>query len=145
MQVFSVPATIRWSDLDPNFHVRHSVYYDWGAYCRIAFLTEQGLTPALMQQQHFGPIIFREECVFKKEIHFGDAVTIKLFLQKHSTDYRKWTMLHEICTNDTTLAASLTIDGAWMNTALRKITVPPTAFLQAFDAIPKTGDFSISG
>ena len=68
MPIFELPLQIRWSDLDPNFHLRHSVYYDWAAMCRMEFLTRNGLTPALMQQMQFGPIIFREEAVFRKEI-----------------------------------------------------------------------------
>ena len=27
---YTKPVEIRWSDLDPNFHLRHSVYYDYG-------------------------------------------------------------------------------------------------------------------
>ena len=45
---------VRWSDLDPNFHVVHSKYYDFGAYCRMAFLIENGLSPITMQQQKMG-------------------------------------------------------------------------------------------
>ncbi len=137
-------AEIRWSDLDPNFHLRHSVYYDFGAFCRIRFMMDYGITPVVMQQHHIGPIIFREECVFKREVKFGDAVEIHLFLDKHSADYRKWTMVHHIITNGDTLAAILTIDGAWMNTRERKITVPPDFFKTGFEAIPKTEGFKIT-
>lgn len=38
MEKFIQEIQLRWSDLDPNFHLRHSVYYDWGAFCRIEFL-----------------------------------------------------------------------------------------------------------
>ncbi len=60
-------AEMRWSDLDPNFHLRHSVYYDFGAYCRICFLFDNGVTDKLMKELEIGPILFREECVFKRE------------------------------------------------------------------------------
>jgi acyl-CoA thioesterase FadM len=33
--IFSKQLSFRWSDLDPNFHVRHSAYYDFGAQHRI--------------------------------------------------------------------------------------------------------------
>jgi acyl-CoA thioester hydrolase len=82
MKDFTTSLEVRWSDLDPNFHLRHSVYYDWGAYCRIKFLNQYGLTPQLMQQVHFGPILFREECIFKKEIRLEDKVSIDLSLLK---------------------------------------------------------------
>ena len=65
---------LRWSDLDPNFHLRHSVYYDWGVVCRVEFLDKYDLNAATMQRLHIGPILFREECVFRKEIRSGDKI-----------------------------------------------------------------------
>ncbi len=134
---------IRWADLDPNFHVLHSKYYDFGAYCRMSFFTEHGITVSLMQEYHIGPIIFREECLFKKEIKFGDDISVNLLLDKVSEDYRKWTLQHELWKNGDTLAALLTIDGSWMDTVLRKVTVPPERFIQCFKAIPKTAGFQV--
>ena len=145
MNSFIKKIEIRWADLDPNFHVLHSKYYDFGAYSRMSFLTENGITVPLMQQYHIGPIILREECLFKKEIKFGDDITVSLLLDKVSKDQRRWTMQHELWKNGNTLAAFLTIDGAWMNTQLRKMAVPPEIFRQGFDAIPKSPGFQITG
>jgi acyl-CoA thioester hydrolase len=134
-------VAIRWSDLDPNFHLRHSVYYDLGAYSRISFINDMGITPATMIQYHIGPIIFREECLFKKEIKFGDEISISLLLDKLSADHRKWTMQHELFVNGDTLAATITVDGAWMDTLARKIIAPPELFRTGIASIPKTGSF----
>ena len=144
MDSYTKKIEIRWSDLDPNFHLRHSVYYDFGAYCRICFLSDAGATPAVMMQQQIGPIIFREEAVFKKEIYFGDTVHINILLDKCNADYSRWTMKHEIYTNNNLLSAIITIDGAWMNTHLRKLAKPGELFAAALELIPKTSDFSIT-
>jgi acyl-CoA thioester hydrolase len=141
MEQYIKKVEIRWSDMDPNFHLRHSVYYDMGAYCRISFMNEHGITPELMQQQHIGPIIFREECVFRKEIKFGDAVSINLKLEKCKADFTRWTMAHEIFINETTLAATITVDGAWIDTEKRKLATPPDFFKDSFGKIPKTANF----
>src|ERR1044072_9446600 len=101
---------IRWSDLDPNFHLRHSVYYDFGAYCRICFLFDNGIGDSVLKAHAIGPILFREECIFKKEIVFGDEHRISLKLKSVSANFRKFTMVHEIYKNDNKLAAVLTID-----------------------------------
>jgi acyl-CoA thioester hydrolase len=144
MNEFSKPVQVRWSDLDPNFHLRHSVYYDWAAMCRIDYLHEKGLTPVLMQQLHFGPIIFREECVFRKEIKYGDTVTINLRLVKGRKDYSRWTILHEIRKNDDTLCAVVTIDGAWLNVIERKLFIPPQEVVHVFQQMPLGDDFQWS-
>lgn len=141
MKSFSAKSTIRWSDLDPNFHVLHSRYYDFGAYCRMAFLVENGLTAALMQEQHIGPILFREECFFKKEIKFGDEISINLKLSKITADYSRWSMEHEIWKNEETLAAIINIDAAWMDTQKRKLTIPPGIIVDIFNVIPKSDNF----
>ncbi|MFN8244595.1 MAG: acyl-CoA thioesterase [Ferruginibacter sp.] len=144
MQEYFKIIEIRWADLDPNFHVLHSRYYDFGAYCRMSFLTENGISAEKMQEYHIGPIIFREECLFKKEIKFGDEVKVTLRLDKVTENYRKWTMVHELYINGGTLAALITVDGAWMNTQLRKTAVPPADFAAAFDLIPHTPGFTAS-
>jgi acyl-CoA thioester hydrolase len=137
MESYAKKIEIRWSDIDPNFHLRHSVYYDFGAFVRISFLAEHGLTTAHMQEHHIGPILFREECVFKREIHFNDAVSINVKLLHATPDMSRWTMVHEIWKNENILSAILTIDGAWIDTQLRKLAVPPDSFREVFEKIPK--------
>jgi len=138
---YSKPIEIRWSDLDPNFHVRHSVYYDFGAYIRMCFLTEKGLTPTVLVQHHLGPILFREECLFKREISFGDKVTIDVVLKKASKNYSRWTMQHHVYKDNETVSAIITIDGAWIDTERRKLTVPSELVTPVFEQLPRVEDF----
>lgn len=141
MNTYSKKVEIRWSDIDPNFHLRHSAYYDFGAFVRISFMTENGLTPFIMQQQHIGPILFREECVFKREIHFHDSVEIDLHMVKSTPDMSRWTMVHQVWKDTDTLSAIITIDGAWINTEIRKLAVPPESFKKIFEEIPRADNF----
>ena len=136
MSVFVMPLQIRWSDLDPNFHLRHSVYYDWAALCRIEYLLRHGITPALMQRLQFGPIIFREEAVFRKEIKFGDALQIDLRLVKGRRDFSRWTIAHTIQKGDGTPCATVTIDGAWLHVVERKLFTPPEEVASVFRGMP---------
>jgi acyl-CoA thioester hydrolase len=142
MQQYSKKLEIRWADLDPNFHVLHSKYYDFGAYCRMAFLTEHGITPAVMSENSIGPILFREECIFKREIKFGDELEVFLKLSKCNEDSSRWSMVHELWINGNTLAALITVDGAWLNTNLRKLAIPPDIFKIGLSQIPKTDNFN---
>jgi len=141
MEKYITNTEVRWSDLDPNFHLRHSVYYDYGAYCRICFLTENGLTTAVMQELHFGPILFREEAVFRREIKMADKISIDLEVTKSRRDFSRWSIRHQIFKNETTLAAIINIDGAWLNTVERKLLTPPEQIIQVFDKMPKAEGF----
>ncbi|HWR32371.1 MAG TPA: acyl-CoA thioesterase [Chitinophagaceae bacterium] len=141
MEPFILPLQIRWADIDSNVHVRHSVYYDWATMCRLIFLEKYGLTAAMMQRLQFGPVIFREECVFRKEIKHGDEVAINLKLVKGRRDYSRWTIVHEIKKNEDTLCAIVSIDGAWMNVAERKLFIPPAEVTQVFQQMPLDESF----
>jgi len=141
MNEFNRSIQIRWSDLDPNFHLRHSVYYDWGAFCRIEFLNEHGLTAEVMQQLRFGPILFREECIFRKEIKLGDEVKIDLSLTRSRKDFSRWSIQHQITKNGDILCAVLTVDGAWINVVERKLASPPEQVHQVFSKMPASQNF----
>lgn len=139
---FNKHLSIRWADLDPNFHLRHSVYYDFGAQHRIEILHGLGLTLEIMKEQHFGPVIFREECIFKREIRLNDHVIISAKLSKLSADSSRWTIKHEFLSINQKLLAILTVDGAWMDTILRKLVSPTPAIVkEVFDTMPKTSTF----
>jgi acyl-CoA thioester hydrolase len=141
MDKFIIDIQLRWSDLDPNFHLRHSVYYDWGALSRIEFLNKYDLTVEAMQRLHIGPILFREECVFKREIRQGDKITIDLILLKSKRDYSRWSIQHVIKKNEDRVSAIITIDAAWINTVERKLAVPPPEVERVFTEMPLAENF----
>ena len=143
MDNFVKEVQVRWSDLDPNFHLRHSVYYDWGAFCRIEFLNLHGLNPDVMTKLNFGPILFREECVFRKEIRMNDLVTIDLKLIKAKKDFSRWSIQHTIIKGGDIPCAILTVEGAWMDTLKRKLTAPPLHIANIYEEMPRSKDFQL--
>jgi acyl-CoA thioester hydrolase len=145
MDQYSKIIDIRWSDLDPNFHLRHSVYYDYGAYCRICFLEEFGMTNQVMQDLQIGPILFREEAVFRKEIRLGDKLSINLQVLKSRADFSRWTIRHQLVKNEQIVASTITVDGAWFSTAARKLVTPPAAVSKVFELMPKAPEFQWHG
>lgn len=133
--------SIRWADIDPNLHVVHSKYYEFGASVRIAFFIEHGLTMEEMYKHKIGPILFREECLFKKEILFGDTVKIDFQLSKSKKDFSRWSMQHNLFIKENTLAAQINIDGAWIDTEKRKLAKLPEEFYPVFEEMPKIESF----
>lgn len=138
---FRLPVTLRWADFDPNFHLRHSVYYDFGAAARVEFLAAQGISYKLMTEQHFGPILFREEAIFKKEVRPGDALFINVLVTKMRRDASRFSFRHELARADGTLCAVMNVDGAWLDTRLRKLTAPPPIVAELMENAPKAEDF----
>jgi acyl-CoA thioester hydrolase len=104
-------------------------------------LEEHGLTTSFMVKHQFGPIIFREECVFKREVRMGDVITIDVQLLKARPDHSRWTIQHRITKNGDEIAAIITVDGAWMDVVQRKLTLPPDTVKHVFDKMPKAEAF----
>jgi len=136
------PISVRWSDLDPNGHVRHSVYYDYGAELRMAFFHEAGLGLAWMARHGVGPILFREEARFFRELHLGDQLQIDARLEGLSDDLRKWSVSHRI-TRDDELCAVLELDGAWLDLRERRLAAPPAELMQHFAGLPRGDEFRV--
>lgn len=133
--------SLRWADFDANFHLRHSVYYDFGATARLDYLTQNGLSLEMMQSEHFGPILFREEAIFRREVRLGDRVFINLLVTRLRRDYSRFSFRHEITREDGTLCAVINVDGAWMDTERRKLILPTAKVGAILEALPKSEDF----
>lgn len=144
MSVFEKQVALRWADLDPNFHLRHSVYYDLAAAQRVELLEMHGLSLQFMKENHIGPIIFREECIFRSEIKSGDEVIISARVAKMRADASRWTIRHIFSGANAKLLATLTVEGAWMDTKLRKLASPiPALITEVFEKFPQTEDFNL--
>lgn len=141
MEKYQKTVEIRWADLDPNFHMMHSKYYELGAYIRMCYLVDAGITPELMRNFHVGPILFREECIFRREISFGDKIYIDLLLSKSRRDASRWSITHHIYKNDDKLCATINVDGAWLDTQKRKLATLPAEITSPFLEMPKVEGF----
>lgn len=135
-------ANIRWSDLDPNYHLRHTAYYDLAAQFRTEFLYTQGLSVELFLRHKINPILLREEGVFRREVRYGQDIEMLFELKSLSEDGLKYEIIVSFfrC-EDNILCASVTILGAWLDLSTRKLTPPPAAVAEIIEKMPKHKDF----
>ncbi len=130
-----------WSHLDPNGHMRHSAYADFAAQARIAILDELGLDITVFHTQHIGPILFREETVYLREVSINETLTVTTVLTKSRPNGSRWSIRHEIFKADGVKAAVLNVDGAWLDTQKRKLTVLPEHLATQFAHLPHSTDY----
>lgn len=143
MNKISQVIQVRWADIDANRHLRHSVYYDFGASMRMNVLSELGLTTKKLAEFDLGPVLFREEAIFKREIVFEDKITLTLELVKATEDFGRWSLRHHFMKADGTLAAILNIDGAWIDLNKRKLAPANDFIRKIFEGFPKSSDFEL--
>jgi|SRR5690554_594048 len=142
--LFEKEISVRWADMDPNFHLRHSAYYDFCAQHRLEILDRIGLSLELFQKEHIGPVLFREECIFRREIRFSDRIRLTTRLESTTPDGSRWTIKHQLTKEEGTLCATIIVDGAWMDTKQRKLARPvPEFIVTGMEKFPKTTDSDV--
>lgn len=143
METFSRTIQIRWSDMDANRHLRHSAYYDYAAAMRIMVLSDSGLTLKKLEEFKIGPILFREEAIFKREIRLDDRIAVDVVLVKSTADFSRWSLRHQFIKEDGSLAAIVNIDGAWLDLIKRKLVVPNELVQGIFASFPKSSEYEL--
>lgn len=141
MQEYGKTYDVRWADIDANRHMRHSAFYDYAAQVRVDLLKEIGMSIDVLAGHHIGPVLFREEAIFKREIAMYDKINVYVKLKRSREDGSRWTFQHEIVKGDGVLAAVVTVDGAWLDLKKRKLTGLPDELLKKTTSIPRTEDF----
>ena len=141
MKRYTKSYEVIWADMDPNRHMRHSVYNDYAAQTRVSMFQDFGLPMSEISQMGLGPILFREETKFFKEINLSETITVKCQLKSMRKDGSRWTFLHEIFKQDDVKAAQIIVDGAWLNLDTRKLANPPEELLEIIHQFPRTENF----
>lgn len=140
---FKVSFSTRWADFDPNNHMRHSAYNDYAAESRVRLFNEYGLSLTDFNHLNIGPVLFREETNFLKEIALGDDITVEVLLKGASKKGERFKFKHKIYRGDGNLAAEIEIFAAWMDLKARKLAAPPEIVMDVFVQLEKTDDYEL--
>ena len=138
---FNVTFKTKWADFDANRHMRHTAYNDYAAEVRVRYFKEQGMPIEDFAKENLGPILFKEETNFYKEIHLGEDITVNLTLKALSNNLERWKLQHQLFNEAGKLAAQINVYGAWIDLDKRKLAVPSEKFKNLFSSIDKTDDF----
>lgn len=136
---------VLWSQVDANMHLRHSAYADFAAQARIAMLDKVGLEFKVFQSLKIGPILFREESVYLREVGINEMVRVTCELTKNRPDGSRWSFRQNIFRSDDVKAAVVHVDGAWIDVAKRKLIALPEEYAAKFLQIPRSEDFVEEG
>ncbi len=121
--------------------MRHTAYNDYAAEVRVRFFQKQGLSINEFAKLNIGPVLFKEETSFLKEIHIGENITVKMKLEGVSKGIERWRFNHQIFNEKGELAAEIKVYGAWIDLVKRKLTAPPQKFVAIFENLSKTSNF----
>ena len=132
-----------WADMDPNRHMRHTAYNDYAAQLRVSFFSDFGLDFNRLAELQIGPILFREETKFLREVGLNDRIKVDISLLGMRKDASRWKIVHNIFRSDGIHSAIIIVEGAWMDLVKRKLVIPPQEVLAAVSNMPHHPEFSI--
>jgi acyl-CoA thioester hydrolase len=138
---YKVTFTTKWSDFDPNRHMRHTAYNEYAAETRVRYFTAQNFSIQEFTKHNIGPILFEEHTSFRKEIHLGEDISVNLKLSGISKNNERWKITHEVFNKAEKLSAIINVYGAWIDLTKRKLTIPPKEAQHLFLNAPKTENF----
>jgi acyl-CoA thioester hydrolase len=138
---FQVTFATKWSDFDPNRHMRHTAYNEYAAEVRVRYFAAQHFSIDDFTKHNIGPILFEEYTSFRKEIHLGENITVNIKLSGLSKNNERWKITHEVFNEAGKLAAVIKVYGAWLDLTKRKLTIPPKEAQKLFVTADKTEDF----
>lgn len=140
---YKVEFATKWSDFDPNRHMRHTAYNDYAAEVRIRYFAEHNFSIQEFTKHSIGPILFEENTSFRKEIHLGENISVNLKLFGVSENFERWKIVHEVFNEAGKLAAVIKVYGAWIDLTKRKLTAPPKEAFSMFEKAERTADFEM--
>lgn len=132
---------VMWSHLDANMHMRHSAYADFAAQARIVVLDRLGLDLKAFQRLKIGPILFREELTYLREVGINEHIKVSVELTKSRPDGSRWSIRHEVYREDGVKAAVIHVDGAWLDLQQRKLATLPEELVEQFNRLNKSEDY----
>jgi len=130
MKVFEKTYQVKWSDVDPNKHLRGSAYLDFTDHTRVAFMEANGMPVDLLVERNVGFVITSTNLQFKREILMNEVIRVDYQIDYFSDDYRKYGATHHIYKENGKLACEVKIEGFWINLKSRRVATPPAEIIR---------------
>ena len=137
---------IRWADCDANQHMRHSAYSDLCAHTRIGFLTQIGMTPQWFKENGIGPVLFKEQTEYFREVFLGEEVRVTVETGESTGSKKSVCIVNKVYKPNGELAAQHQVVVGWMNVVKRKVVELPEKIRELYfvdEAIVKSSQTSV--
>lgn len=108
-------------------------------------LSNAGLSLAKIAESGIGPVLFREELIYYREIMADQHIRVTVEMTRYNKKNSRFSFQHTIYREDRTKCAVVNVDGAWIDIEKRKLTSLPASWDTMLDELPKSTDFAYDG
>ena len=138
---FEQKYRVGWSGLDANHHMGNISYLDRAHDTRMFFFAQEGFTMARFAAERFGPVVVRDELVYKKELRLLDEFRVDFELAGISQDGVRFRVRNTFRNAAGEVAAAVTSEGVWFDLERRRPRAPPPELDELMRALRHTNDF----
>ena len=92
--------TARWADLDANRHLRNTVFSAFATHTRFRLLEAHGFPQSASASLRFGPVMFREEIRYRREVRFWERITVNVLFAGLAEDGSRWRVRQDVRRED---------------------------------------------
>ncbi len=134
---------VGWSDLDGNAHMGNASYLGYASDTRIHYFAQHGFTLARFASERFGPVVVRDELVYRKELRLMDEFVVDFELVGLSEDGMRFKVRNTFRNVSGDVVASVTAEGVWFGLEHRRPLVPPSDLDALMRALRRAEDFAV--
>ena len=138
---FEQQYRVDWSDLDGNAHMGNSSYLDYASNARFLFFAEHGFTVSRFATEKFGPVITRDELVYRKELRLMDEFTVDFESVGVSQDGLRFRVRNTFRNKLKEILATVTSEGVWFDLETRRPRAPPPALDSVMRNLKRSNDY----
>jgi acyl-CoA thioester hydrolase len=132
---------VGWGDLDGNHHMANRAFLDRAADTRVLFFAHHGFSVSRFASERIGPVILRDELVYRKELRLLDEFSVDLELFGLSLDGTRIELGNTFRTGEDVVAAVVRSEGVWFDLDKRRPRVPPADLDAVQRRMPRTEGF----
>ncbi len=133
----SVRFVVGWGDLDANQHLANTAILDHAADTRVTFFARCGFPGPRFAELRIGPVIVRDELVYRKELRLMDEYTVDLVTVGLSPDGVRFAVENTFRNAASEVTAIVTSEGLWFDLDRRKPRIPPPDLDAAMRSMPR--------
>jgi acyl-CoA thioester hydrolase len=138
---FEQQFRVSWGDLDSNAHMANTAFLDRAADTRMLFYVLRGFPSKRFSEERVGPVILRDELVYRKELRLLDDYVVDLEVVGLSADGVRFQVRNTFRTGAGEVAAIVTSAGVWFDLERRRPRPPPADLEAMFRQAPRGEDF----
>lgn len=139
---FEQQFRVGWSDLDGNAHVGNSSYLDYASNTRFLFFTLNGFPASRFASEKFGPVIARDELVYRKELRLMDEFRVDFEAVGAASDGVRFRVRNTFRNSLGEILATVTSEGVWFDLERRRPRAPPPDLDSVMRKLKRSDDYA---